>query len=262
MENHGTRNTSETAELVYTHIKTLKNRPCFRYAQITFIPESNLAGEANGVSEYMLRAFDGIRVLAQAQDRYGCPTTQDTKRKYCFRFQEILAHGAIAFHKNVVSANPFISNVTDAERAKRSRKEFEHQLRSFRKIHVLAPSIQSDPYVVFSGKVGPDNKNTSRMKDDLVMACLVGIYWSGQFRQGLVRYRTSERALQRELGRTVAPITRHVSDGGAEYQERAEQLERTYAVVPDAVKRRPSVAEQLRTVSTSAEAQQAKRPRA
>jgi len=129
--------------------------------------------------------------------------------------------------------------------AKRSRMEFERQLRSFRRIHMLSPSIQSDPYVAFSGKAGPDNKNTSRMKDDMVMACLLGIYWSGQYLRGLLRWREAERSLQRDTGRVIAPIVRHTDDGGQEFAERQELIEQQYSIVPETVRKRPSLSQQL-----------------
>lgn len=227
------------------HILALRSKPCLRNARIVFIPESNLAGEANGVSEHIITMVTGIRIVSQKEDRYGCVTTQDTKRKFVFRFEDLLAHGAVSYHESLVSANPFIKNVTPVELAKRSRMEFERQLRSFRRIHMLSPSIQADPYVAFSGKAGPDNKNTSRMKDDMVMACLLGIYWAGQYLRGLLRWREAERALERDTGRVIAPIVRHVHDGGQDFADRQEQIERQYAIVPETVRKRPTLAQQL-----------------
>jgi len=245
LENYGTANTSETRELVHTHIEKLRRCECYRNARIVFIPESNLAGEANGVSEHLLNSVHGIRVASQKNDRYGCLTSQDTKRKFCFRFIDLLAHGAISYHSNIVSANPFISNVSDAERAKRSRMEFERQLRSFRKVHVMAPSVTANPYVIYSGKIGEDNRQTARLKDDMVMACILGIYWAGQYRNGLLRMRTSERTFNRDTGRTIAPVVRHTNEGGGDYAKRSAILEREHSVVPEAAKRRPTLAQQL-----------------
>jgi hypothetical protein len=134
-----------------------------------------LGNEAQEIAEHCLREFVGMSVLSQKRDRYGVLTSQDTKRKYVFRFSDLLAQGGICYHHELISANPFVSNVRPAERAKAARMEFERQLRSFRRVHMLAPSLSSDPYVVFTGKAGPDNKNTSRMKDDMVMAALIGM---------------------------------------------------------------------------------------
>ena len=144
-----------------------------------------------------------------------------------------------------MSSNPFVRNVVDSERAKRARMEFERQLRSFRRVHLLAPSIQSDPTVAFSGKVGPDNKNTSRLRDDMVMAALLGIYWSGQYLRGLLRHRTSEGQLEREFAQRQAPVVRHLADGGQEYADRQQVMERENSIIPESVKRLPSLSEQL-----------------
>ena len=128
--------------------------------------------------------------------------------------------------------------------------EFERQLRSFRRVHVLSASIQADPYVAYSGKVGPDNKNTSRMKDDMVMATLLGIYWSGQYLNGLLRWREADRALVRASGRTIAPVVRHTEEGGDGYAKRADQLVRDTSIVDESVRKRPTLAEQLASTTS------------
>jgi len=215
--------------LTSTHIAKLKRIPCLRNARFVLIPESNLGNEAQEVAEHCLRQFVGLSVVSQKKDRYGVLTQGDIKRKYVFRFADLLAQGAISYHADLVSANPFVTNARPDEKAKASRMEFERQLRSFRRVHMLAPSLSSDPYVVFTGKAGPDNKNTSRMKDDMVMAALIGIYWQGQYKQRLVGERSYQRRFVRDTGRPLADVVRRHEVADDEFAERRRILEREEA---------------------------------
>jgi len=221
---------------VATHIAMLKQEPCFANARYVLAPESNLANEAQEISEHMLRQFTGVSVLSQKTDRYGVLTSQDTKRKYVLRFADLLAHGAISYHEPLIAANPFVANTRPEAKAKAARMEFERQLRSFRRVHMLAPSLAADPYVVFTGKAGPDNKNTSRMKDDMVMSVLIGIYWSGQYLNGLVRERSYSRQLSRGVqALPIAPVVRHNEYGGQEFEERERLLDHQQSVIDSAM---------------------------
>ena len=129
----------------------------------------------------------------------------------------MLAHdSAIKYHDDIVSANPFIANRTPAQRAMAAKVEFERQLHSFKRIFDLAPSLTSTTRVVLTGKADHEKKNTARLKDDMVMAVLIGVYWAGEYVGGRISSRGYADRLLRANAPSIAPVVRHTEFGGQE----------------------------------------------
>ena len=179
LDHYGTQNGRETRELCRAHAAALRECACFRGARIILVPEANLGNEAQEISE-MLVHLRGITVLCSTNKAYGVYTNPGTPAKYVFRVEEKLAEEAIIYHEPLVCGNPF-TNLPRAEGAKRARAEFERQMRSFRRVMTLPKSLSSRVRVAYSGKIGDGNTRTNRLRDDLCMAFLFGVYWSGQF---------------------------------------------------------------------------------
>jgi len=224
LDHHGTRNGSETRELVLAHMRALRARPCMANARFVLVPEENLGNEAQEIAEAVLREISGVEVLARTDDRYGVRTDQDAKRKYVFRFADMLARagdGALTYHEPLTSASPFVSNRSADERATEARTEFERQLRSFRRFTDLAPSLTSLPRVVYTGKADDDKKNTARMRDDMVLAALIGFYWSAEYLGSRITAHGYTSRHERAHAPPIAPVVRHVEFGGEEFAARA-----------------------------------------
>jgi len=224
LENHATRNHDETHELVLEHMRALRRLECYAAAEIVFIPEDNLGNEAQSVSEIVMREIVNVRILMRTPTRYGVRTEHKTRRgPYVSRVNDLFANSAIRYHDGLVSANPFISNRTPADKATATRVEFEAQLARFQNVHVLATSIVAEAQVVSTGKADHQKKTSTRMKDDMVLALLIGIYHSAEFIRGNVDSRTYGDALHRINAPPVAPIVRHEHVGGREAREFAER---------------------------------------
>jgi len=206
----------ETRQLVASHLEALRQHSCFRHSRIVLIPEANLS-EGQEVAEHVI-SMPGLTVLSKREDTYGVYTVPGIKAMFVFRVTDLLAHQAISYHSTLVTANPFLMNMPAADKAANARKEFERQLRSFRRVHLLPRSVNGRRSEAFSGKVDKDNKQTNRLKDDMCMAFLFGVYWSGQHLNGLIGERGYTGRFLRPDGRPIAPIVRpgaHEAAAGA-----------------------------------------------
>lgn len=207
LENYATSNGFETRQLVAAHLEGLRATECFRQSRIVLVPEANLGNEAQEVTEHVLE-MAGLTVLSQRDDAYGVYTSPGLPRMYVFRFGDLLAHDAVSYHAEMVTVNPFQTGVSPADRRAGARREFERQLRSFRRIHLLPKALSSRVSVAFTGKADKDNQRTNRLKDDMCMALLFGVYWSGQHKNGLVQERGYGQRFVRPDGVPIAPVTR------------------------------------------------------
>jgi hypothetical protein len=206
LENHPTRNGRETRELCRAHVHALRGHACFRDSHIVLVPEANLGNEAQEISESLI-ATPGLSVLCQTEHAYGILTSPGTPAMYVFRLADKLQDNALCYHEPLVTANPFVTNATQAERVRAARKEFERQLRSFRRIFILPKPLHSIVRVAYTGKADKDNQRTNRLRDDMAMALLFGVYWSGQHMAGLI----GERGYTRRFSR---PETGEGAGGG------------------------------------------------
>jgi hypothetical protein len=207
-------------------MRALRKLSCIRDATLVCIPEDNLGNEAQEIAEAVLEAIDGAEVLARKTTRYGVRTDHHTRRAYVTDFANLLALTAVSYHETIVSVNPFVTNQSAKDRSRSSRVELERQLRSFQRVSDLAPSLTALPNVVFTGKVDHEKKNTARLKDDMVLALLLGVHWSTQTmtRQGPVQRLGYADRLQRVRGQPIAPVVRHTTfRGGDEFAKRARE---------------------------------------
>lgn len=223
LEHHPTCNGSETRELVLAHMRALRRLPCIRDANLVCIPEDNLGNEAQEIAEAVLDGVPGSQIIARTETRYGVRTSHDTRRAYVTGFKNLLELGAVTYHETITSVNPLVTNKSASDRAREARVELERQLRSFQRIADLAPSLTALPNVVFTGKVDHEKKNTTRMKDDMVLALLLGVHWSVQrmTRSGPLKRRGFADRLHRVHGDAIAPVVRHTTYmGGDDFARR------------------------------------------
>ena len=206
LEHFATGNGFETRRLVSDHLDALRDTPCFARARIILVPEANLGNEAQEVAEHCI-GMAGLTVLAEKGNYYGVWTQgPNIKSAYVFRVSDLLAHRGLRYHDPLVVANPFLTGATPDERRNEARREFERQLRSFRRIAMLPRSLGGRPRIHYTGKSDQDNTQTSRLKDDMCMALLFGVYWSGQHKNGMCPERGYNRQLVRPDGVTIAPV--------------------------------------------------------
>lgn len=151
-------------------MKALRSIECLRKVPIVLIPEANLGNEAQEVANALVR-LPGVEVACEEQDIYGVFTKPGMPAKYVHEFEKVLEDDALFYHATVAS-----------EDYGAARKEFERQLRSFRKFYELPKSLRSTVRVEYSGKIDNEKKRSSRLKDDMVMALLMAVYWSRQLR--------------------------------------------------------------------------------
>lgn len=204
------------------HIRALRRQPCLRDAQVIFIGEDNLASETQEVAEELIREISGLFVLNRADGRYGVRTDHKSKRYFAFRFGDLLAHDdAIKYHTPLISANPFITNRTPEQKAVAARVEFERQLHSLKRIFDLAPSLTGSTRVVVTGKADHEKKRTPRLKDDMAMAALLGVYWAGEFTGGRIGAKGYADRFLMAHAPSVAPVVRHTEFGGDDFAQRA-----------------------------------------
>lgn len=216
-------NGSETRELVVAHMRALRKTECCRESQFVLIPEDNLGNEAQEISETIIREIDNVKVLARTKTRYGVRTEAKTRRgPYVGRVADLLAHSAIRYHAPLISANPFTTNRTPEERATEARVEFEAQMGRFQNVQTLAASLAALPQSVMTGKADHEHKNSRSMKDDMVMALLLGIYHAGEYVAGHVDALDRASAHVRVNAPPIAPAVRHTEfAGGRPFAERA-----------------------------------------
>lgn len=231
LDAHGCCNDSETRELVLTHVRALRERPCLRDAAIVLVPEDNLGNEAQSLASEVLERVPESSIISQnistgargrtsgRDDRYGVKTL--SHRVYVLRFGDLLASGGVRYHAELVSVNPFVTNKSAAERATAARTAFEMQFTRFRHVVRLPPALTAREQEVYSGKVDQNDQKSSRRADDYVMAMLLGAYWSREFIAGRVRAVGYTQRLVRADVTHMPSVVRHSEYGeGRDFAER------------------------------------------
>ena len=167
------------------HVEALRRTQCFRDSRIVLIPEANLGNEAQEIADHMIET-PALTVLCATEHCWGILTSPGTPAMYTSRIKEKLQEDALSYHSPIVTANPFVATGTPQERIVAVRKEFERQLRSFRALHVLNKSLVSIGKIAYTGKADKDGQRTNRLRDDMAMALLFGVFWSGKNIAGLI----------------------------------------------------------------------------
>ncbi len=169
----------ETLRLCREHVRSIRATHCLSSAKIVLIPENNLGNEAQFVSDKLIK-MPNITILCENDKSYGVMTSRGMPERYVYRTILKFGEQAIVYHRDVVTGNPYVLNKTDEQRRNLSKQEFERQLRCFRKIFVLPKSLTSSVRVANSGLADKDGQRSSSLRDDMCMAFLFGVYWSGQ----------------------------------------------------------------------------------
>lgn len=187
----------ETCRLVLAHINGLRNVSCFREASIVVLPEANLGNEAQAISRHVIR-LPNVHVATERNDnRYGIMTTGTNKPQYVFNAKLKMDEDAIRYHAELVVANPFRRQAGESADtiATSTRNEFERQLSGFRSIDVIPTTLRQTAQRVFTGQADQHGHRSSRMRDDMVMAFMIGIYWGIQHKAKLLTTRNDMQHL-------------------------------------------------------------------
>jgi hypothetical protein len=164
------------------HLNALRENKCIGLRCRFRLIVENFADQAQVIGKTMLHKRSDLEVVCSYKTplRYGCYTTVKTKTPYVFVFKDLLAFNAIWFHEHLVSANPFETRLSREQLARATREKYERQARRFKQIINAPESLQSEISVVFTGKVDQNKKRSTRARDDMMMATLVGFYYTKQ----------------------------------------------------------------------------------
>jgi len=207
----------QTRELVRAHVRALREVPCLANANVVMLLEANLPSEAQLLGREFVR-WAGVTVPSCGAREYGVWTTNEIKTMCALRLGDKLAAGALRYHAPFVAANPFTrpsENAAGTARATEARRELERQLRSFQRIALLPRSLHGAVRHVLTGKADKDHQQSARMKDDLCLALLLAVYWSGQHRENLLR------GPPRTYGSRLLLSSDEMRDGGDVGQKRS-----------------------------------------
>jgi hypothetical protein len=116
-------------------------------------------------------------VVCSKSHTYGIFTLPGDPERYVVSMCDRLAVDGLFMHDRIVCANRFNVTQTSAERLAGVLREFKRQLTSFRSVHIVPTSLNSQVRVVFTGKADKDNKRSRRLKDDMCMALLFGYFY-------------------------------------------------------------------------------------
>jgi hypothetical protein len=125
-----------------------------------------------------MRDMRPLRV--RPEDDYGAWTTRDTKMQYASEMRDQVRAGLLRFYKYFAT----IQDPTSPEERldvlrPRVLEKLEDQMRRYRLIATAmeGKSALSEKSYTVHGCADEDGKINSRLKDDLVVALSIGIYW-------------------------------------------------------------------------------------
>jgi hypothetical protein len=158
---------------------TAKLRGVARYAACEFVGifEANLGDQAQYVAHHALAQLSDVKILCQHQHCYGVFTTPGVTEKYVFRMREKLQERAVCYAPNLLSANPFETQMSSEELVTDNKRKFERQLAKFQMVFNVPKSILSKIGITYTGKSGKDGERSTREQDDLCMAFLFGFFY-------------------------------------------------------------------------------------
>lgn len=191
---------NETERLCLAHIAALRANPCFASARIVFIPECNLGAEGRVIAERLIDR--GVHVACQKPTDYGIRTLKGSKRDYVSRLLSALELNSVRYHDKLIAANPFriAQGISPEQVLAETKREFEDQLSRF-SAHLKTPKQASggEVSVIYSGKIDPQGRHSSRMRDDLALAMLMAAWASGQVIANQFTVLAYDRRLQAPL---------------------------------------------------------------
>ena len=213
LDTHGTMTPEQPRYRLYAHIDALLKQPCFHGYRFMLIPEANCGDQAQILSSALLRrttlGWCNAEIMCQKDNCYGIFTFPGDPERYVMRAREKLAEDGFFFHDSFVCANPY-SNLPPAALRAETLQTFQRQMRSFRAIYVVTPSLLSRVRLVYSGKSDKDKKRTSRAKDDMTMALLFGYFYYTQYMSpyAIVATRSIGNMFQIDAGSSINKLKR------------------------------------------------------
>lgn len=163
--------------MLNAHISGLRAIPRFAKCRYRLIVECNLSGQGGAICDAALSKLQDADVVCSTNHTYGVFTVPGLKSVYFSRIRKMLASESIAFYETIVSACPYQASMTRQQLAATNLEKMEHQFRAFRYIYPT-PSLVGMARGVYTGKADHENHYSTRMQDDLVMACGFGFKYA------------------------------------------------------------------------------------
>lgn len=161
------------------HVRVLRRKPNLRNAFIVFIPENNLAFEAQNFAFTLTQDAEVNRdrfiVMEEDANREGIRNDYNLKLSMATSLKRFLTRpdtGRIVFHKDFFTIGRY-GDIRESE-AERVRIQFVEQLRSYTKIIKPPSDALKKPTVTFTGK------HTGK-PDDLCIAAQLTIHMAQRF---------------------------------------------------------------------------------
>lgn len=130
------------------HIDAIRALPGFEHATIVFIPESNLAFEAERHESALRRAgVERVVTVDSDENRAGFRTTNDTKKMLSILFNGALVDRRVSWYERFVS-------VASEQSAAEMRELIIKELRNYTRILKPVADPYAPPKEAYSGKIG------------------------------------------------------------------------------------------------------------
>lgn len=178
LESVPTTGWQETSRLLYAHMKALKEQRCFADCRFMLILEGNLGNEAQICAHEILKQDSRADVLCQTDYSYGVFTDPGDPERYAAVMQDRLQVEGVAFHRDWVTVARKNQQLSKEALRANVLREFRRQMVSFKAIHVVPKALFGRIRIKYTGKADRDGKRSSRLKDDLCMAFIIGLFYA------------------------------------------------------------------------------------
>jgi hypothetical protein len=153
----------------------LRRVPRFADCRFRLIIECNLE-QGSLICDSVLTTCTDADIVCSTNHAYGIFTVPGAKTGYFARMRKLMARDAIAFYETIISACPYQAGVMSREQLARANLEkFEHQIRAFRLVYKAAKELGGITKTFLTGKADHENKMSTRMQDDMVLALAFGL---------------------------------------------------------------------------------------
>ena len=116
----------------------------------------------------------------------GVCTTNATKQTSVQILETLMQNDGITFVENGLY-DAQLSNKPKSDQTETFLNELNVQMRAWRKVPIPTRTPGAPEKFAYTGKAGPDNKNCNKMRDDLLMALLLNIYWLKVYLSGSLK---------------------------------------------------------------------------
>lgn len=172
-------------QFLNAHINALRADIRFSNSHIIFIPESNMAIEAQRYNHVVKNRVNFHPLyMSKNPNTPGVYTSSETKQKYVESLHTHLLFEAISFDEAWISANPIYQTEESKLRYRSTMLlEFFREMSDFKKIKRFNNNgVPSAP--ILSGKVDEQGKEVSGKNDDKVIVAAMACYWPQQIIKG------------------------------------------------------------------------------